>query len=183
MNITNLYYDNKEDIYYYTDLETDCDYCKETIENIVFIKLGWDRLGSDIKHYCFNCRDKNVSYARITETIRAIVEEDISDEFIPYSYKKPSLQNSTNMSNIDVASLNIANEQTIDKTIFAGRESLEGATIGNQDLILKLDKADNKLLSIDEGLSLLDSLAKAQPLIEQGEHEIKQLKDEVQKDV
>lgn len=166
MNITNLYYDSKEDVFFFNNLETDCDYCKEIIENIIFVKLGWDRLGSDIKHYCFNCRDKNLSYARTTEVIRAIVDDNIENDFIPYSYKKPSLHNATNMSNIDVANINISSEHTTDKTVYANRESLEGATIGSQELINKLEVEDNKILSVDEGLTLLDSLAKATPLLE-----------------
>jgi len=164
--MNNLFYSKTEQLYYFNDCGKECDNCNTIVEDIIFIRAVWDKLGSGISYFCFNCRGKSYSLATVINNISAVVCDDLPTDSVPVILSKPIITNTTNMSTCDIANINISSEQTIDKTVYANKENLDDIIIGNKELINTLAVEDNKLLSVDEGLNLLNELAKAKPLIE-----------------
>ena len=171
----NLYYNKNTDLYYFTDVNKECDNCFNIIEDIIYIRVHWDKLGSGIKYFCFNCQNKQPIHATVIENRIAVVTEDIPKDSVPNFFNKPILNNATNLTNFDVALKNLGSETIKDKTVYAGRETWEGTQIGAPDIIAQLEKKDNAINSIEDDFKIFNAV----PLIEQQDKKQLTKNDEV----
>ena len=118
----NLYFDPKDKIYYYNDINMPCDLCGDIIDGTIIIRVFWDRLASGVNYFCHNCRIalKKSELADYTETYIAIIDADIPHKCIPIIFKKPNLQCARNLMVFDVTD-NLDGEKVVDKTVYSGR--------------------------------------------------------------
>jgi len=118
----NLYFDPKDKIYYYKDLNKACDNCNNYIDGTIIIRVFWDRLASGVNYFCNKCRIalKKSNSADYTETYIAIIDAEIPSKAIPIIFTKPNLQCARNMMVFDVCD-NLDGEKVVDKTVYSGR--------------------------------------------------------------
>ena len=118
----NLYFDKKDNVYYFNDDSKICDSCGLIIKDNIFIRVFWDKLGSGVNYLCMDCSKKKVTQATFTEVYKAIIECDVPGKAMPVVFTKPTLTASRNMMNVDAADLNLDGEVVIDKTVYANRK-------------------------------------------------------------
>lgn len=128
----NLYFNPKEQVYYFfDDGSRTCDNCFKPFADFVLVKVVWDRLGSGVQYFCTACKDKfqdNVK-ATFVERFVGVLTDHISRGCEIVLITKPSLTDSTNIMVFDVDKLQ--DGKTMDKTVFANRESWEGSSVGS----------------------------------------------------
>lgn len=120
----NLYFDAKDKVYYFNDLNKACDSCGQIIEGHIIIRVFWDKLQSGANYFCNNCKDKLTTSDRasFTDTYMAMVDADVPSKAMPVVFSKPSLSPVRNIMTCDAADMNLDNEQVIDKTVYANRK-------------------------------------------------------------
>jgi hypothetical protein len=121
--MNNLYFDNKDKVYYFNDLNKDCDNCSNIIKDNIVIRVFWDKLGSGVNYLCTNCK-KSLKYstkATLTETYMAIIESDIPSKAIPIIFSKPTLSCVRNIMTCDAAALNLDDEREVDNTVYSNK--------------------------------------------------------------
>jgi hypothetical protein len=128
--MNNLYYDKKEGIYYFCDLDKKCDNCKEYFSDVVILKIIWDKLGSSVSCYCRKCKSFAKINTKVTvcSVIVAMFSDFVSKDWDVSIITKPSLMPSSNLTILDV---DIIGGDTVDKTVYAGRESWSGSNVGS----------------------------------------------------
>jgi hypothetical protein len=181
MEEQNLRYSKSCNTYFFINEYKDCEVCKNNIENSIIILSTYTRKTFNKHYYCLHCAKKIPSTKSMIVTSRIVATITSFDELPKDSIfvldNKPSLAPMRNMSNFDLALCNLEGEKNVDKTNLALRESFEGSSIGDSSIISKLEKKDSLLLSVDDGMDLLNSLAKATPMIEYKEKDKKLLTD------
>lgn len=146
----------------------DCDGCKKKINfgEPLIIHHSYSILqGFKKEHYCGKCKTKIPT--RDQNEIRtgflcSVIPENsvlVKDEPATLSFRK-------SLSVFEAAYLE--SETTTDKTIHAGRGSIEGASIGDKSYISH-DASKNRNLLPDEFLKELGDMQNAQPYIEHKE--------------
>lgn len=120
-----LYYNKKEDVHYYLDDNKECDICGSKIEEAIVIKIYWDKLGSGIRCYCFNCRNKDNILASVVENYVAVITDIVDNDCTPVFISKPVLGDTKNLSTFDISGINSLGGTTVDKTVYANRKDSE----------------------------------------------------------
>lgn len=177
----NLFFDQKESKYYFTNQDKVCEHCKKPIINLILIKRIIDRFGNKELFYCYNCikecrkMNRKYDYEEITT---ALIVDYVPKTAYPI-IRKNNAQVETVKSNISVFDIHgieekFGSHRTIDNTKHAGRFSLEGAKIGDESYIEHNKKLDTPILSVDEGLKLIDEIAK-RPVAIEGKEEVKRI--------
>lgn len=184
MRHDNLWYRAEDKAYYYVSNDDTCDIC----DNKLVVDCVWVReVGKNFDRlhiFCKSCASKteNDKLVLYDEKNYAIITSFIPPNSILVLRERISLKSTKdfdasftnrNISNFDIKEIDKMGGVTVDKTVYAGRESWEGASIGRDDIIAELEQKDKKSLSVDEGLAFLDSIASAKLVIE-GE-EVKRL--------
>lgn len=163
----NLYFDKKDNVYYFNDITKACDSCGLIINDSIFIRVFWDKLGSGANYLCMKCSKKKVFPATFTEEYTAIIESDVPSKAIPIVFSKPTLSASRNIMNVDAAAMNLDGEIVIDKTVYANRQEPKVKEYlieaEEEDIALKLD---NKPLSDTELDNFFTTIKSSVPMIE-----------------
>ena len=129
----NLYYNPKEQVYYYYNDDKTCDNCFKPFVDVVLVKVVWDRLGSGVQYFCKRCKDKFQENNKATyiERFVGVLTNNISRNCEIVLISKPTLTDSTNVLIFDIDKLQ--DGKTVDKTNLANRESWEGSSVGSLD--------------------------------------------------
>ena len=165
----NLYYDKEKQQYYFLDEYKLCDSCGKLIKEVIFIKLGYTGKELNKNYYCKFCfKDKIVfNKLNVSEEVRlALVTNTAPRKSIVIIDKAPLFSSVKEYDVFNVADHNREGEKTKDKTKYAGRESLEGATIGDPKFI-NLDR--DKPLEILDAFKELELIKNAK--VEEGKNE------------
>jgi hypothetical protein len=158
-----LYYNDKDKMYYYNNDARHCDYCDNIIVDVIIIKTYWDKLGSSVKYYCLDCKSKNVLKATVSEQIIAFVTIDIPSRSIPIPFVKPTLVETRNMSVFDAANMSIDCEKVIDKTRYSNRSNVNGVEFIGKDINAELEFKD-RILYGNDGFEVLKELYNSKPV-------------------
>jgi len=161
-----IFFSPKKKKYYFNNIFKKCHGCNEIIEDLIIIKSIPSLKKTTLLHFCSNCFKKTKIHSQITQSFFCIVSKVLPKDSYPiFNFKitlKPSTINNNEISCFE--SHKIETETTIDKTKFAGRESLEGAKIGVN--INKVIEEKDKGLKGDEGIKLLDNIKNSVPAID-----------------
>jgi hypothetical protein len=172
MTQTNLFYKDKNETHYFSKLDQECFACSRHIINYIHIIQLADKNFNILKYFCDKCFNKYVmDRAHFQKHIVAVVHHTIPEDATPILNFDVSLS-AGNISCIDHALKNYSGEQVIDKTVYAGRESFQGATIGKPGIVEELDYKDKKKLSNDDILKLVNDIRNAQPIISYDEKKL-----------
>jgi len=180
-----LYFHQKYKILYYVSYDgVICDSCKDRIKEIVFIFKIWNKKKTpQFIECCRNCLDKTKDklFGIVTELSSAVVTDvaPIGSQII--FNIPPELVIGKNRSVFEVAVDNSDGATIIDRTKLSGRESLEGATIGNPALLEELKK-ENDVLQIQlDTIETLESSKTLDLTIKQREHLERRIREEKNK--
>ena len=177
-----LYFHKTRKIYFFVDKKEQCSECGKLIENIIFFKAIWNKKNSEIKQFCGRCGEMAYKHEGVIDEVKqALLVEDVpSLEYtIPIFLRPPEVGSST-ASVFDLGKITErygTDHKTIDNTRLAGKESWEGAAIGNVPVerLEELDKKVNKKDATD----YLNNLADAELQI--SEDKIKVIEDKTEK--
>jgi len=156
----------------------ECEKCKKELCNtdMCFIFVGFSSKNCIQTLLCIDCIKKFQNsltkfYNLFSQIVPCYISEFKKDSWIPFIFSKPVL---SNCSDYDVyTAVNLKSVKTIDKTKFAGRESLEGANVG---VWSELDmEKDSKVLDDNSFMSELLELKNAKPFDDSLEYKDKKL--------
>lgn len=153
-----IYTSNLNPGFLLTDEKIVCGACHNE-HNIIVHTLNWTRSQVIERYLCISCATKtkiDVVY-RQCEKRKIIVLPQLPEDATLFVNWEPEYKNTKNNHTcFDIANKQIADETIKDKTILAGRESLQGATIGKIDYN-ELENKD-KLLNFQDASTLLNDL-------------------------
>ena len=161
-----LYYHKNTKKFYYVG-GIDCSICKNPADNIFELYESYSTKQSFYLIRCSNCMMNPVLDVPVVSSSKFVIMVNLIPEGSqPYITTKPSfvgLRDSISL--IEAAELRSIH--TTDKTQLASRqESIENAQIG-QDIKERISELDRPLLNKKQGLTFIDNLANAEPLIEE----------------
>jgi hypothetical protein len=145
---------SKEHQEYYTDDKIPCSFCKKIHSFLFLVTFSKPNFHTEW-FYCDNCVKNIPEQPHLIKTTKMIVYTNILpkdcipviDSRVDTGYGKMGL------TVWDVANKQIDNEHITDKTVYSGRESFEGATIGYVDKDL-LDFKESEI-TIEKALRLM----------------------------
>ena len=173
MKTVPLFLDNVYKIYYYVSPHVECDKCDVGIDEgeQVFVRVGWvekakvQKRTSKVEVLCSKCLVECKDNSDVLEVKIAVVVGSRLGNWVPVFILPPQLGEGKSMTVFEAAD-RLRPPKVKDNTKYAGRESLEGATIGKPELIEELSKKDaedeklvgdgelDALLGAELGLSL-----------------------------
>lgn len=125
--MTNLFYSPSQKKYYCPD-PGKCTNCDDEIENVMAHVRFWNKKESWSSNYCLSCFGHIKGHALVKEGFTVACRYPPKDAH-PVLQRPPQLTNSNEISVFDAAKLE--SKKTVDRTVHAGRESIEGAGVGN----------------------------------------------------
>lgn len=152
---------NKGTQTYYLKEDEECETCRKLIEGAGILKIFYGKRLTKWLLLCPNCVYTDavgIFYAK--EGIHFITEKPPLSS-VPYLITPPELTPGR-LDTFSAASL--PSERTTDRTRYAGRESIEGATVGDKSYITH-DKKEFKELDRDEIDSFFIDYKKQKPVV------------------
>jgi len=113
---------------YFSDEEHNCVNCHENIESYMLVVAFWNKECSWISTFCRHCFSKFKDHSTVSEK-KLVILSELPEDAMPIIIRPPCLSSGRNISVFEAARLE--SERTTDNTVKAGRESWEGARIGN----------------------------------------------------
>ena len=163
-----LFFNQENKIYQYVSSEgfVECDECGVhlSVGNQVFIRVSWvhkarvQKRNSKVEVLCGMCLVDSGVFSDVLEVKVATVSRFRHNSCSPVFILPPQLGGSGKNMDVFEAADRLRPPKVKDNTKYAGRESLEGATIGKPELIEELenkDAEDKKLVGDDELDALL----------------------------
>lgn len=169
-----IYYKKNEKNYYLvTDKRLNCDTCKVEIKKVAVIKTDYFKKESIGQIYCIKCAKKSKLDGIISEKKIVLVTKNPPKTAFEIVLLPPNLQTASNLTVFEAAELK--SEQTVDRTVYVGKELIEGATI---DKFVPYDKKQDKLISEKEFTDRLDLISSSVHLID--ENKIKKIEKKIE---
>lgn len=137
-----LWFDTQQKRYYYVG-PIICDRCREKVRDNIIIRQYWKKKNSHTALLCVRCFNKQKDFGIVEEIRGAKVVIKTPLHCRPVLTKPPSVSDGRNQTIFSMAEKNYEGEQVNDQTVFAGRECLEGASIG-------LSPAESEALALQE---------------------------------
>lgn len=159
-----LFFEKNENRYYYVGY-CKCDGCESLLKDTVIITHYWDKKNSSYSLNCLNCFYKRKETPHIVKEVRgARIVFDRPETAFPVIIQPPGLQSGRGDETVfSMAEKQRENEEVIDRTRLAGRESWSGAQIGKRPEDVE---SKDKALSAGEVEDLLLGALNATPALE-----------------
>lgn len=155
----NLYYNPKEQVYYYYNDDKTCDNCFNPFFDVVLVKVVWDKFGSGVQYFCKNCRNNFQENTKATyiERFVGVLTNNISRNCEIVLLSKPVLKPVSDVSVFDTNS--IQSDRVVDKTVYSNRPSLpvkEYVIDDGKDKVLNDLALDKFLLDVKSSVPALE---------------------------
>ena len=163
--------DKENNKYAFSEEEVICECCNNACDQFIILKQFFYKGMVKRFYACSGKCSKSLIYIGDAEVGTYLLSDTIRKDFVFIAPEKVEFQSSSKINSI--TAVNKLECQTIDKTRFAGRDSLEGASVG---LDVKELEDKDQTLSLEGGCDYLDSLANAKVLIESSHSNKKKLR-------
>lgn len=159
MNKIVLYYNKGLGKYFYTGDRVCCQCNKEITKNIALFIDGYNLKPKASTYFivCIDCRHK-IKLPAIQQRKLVLLVSAAPEGSIPVFIKAPSLADSKGGLDVFSAATQLHTDKTTDNTIYAGRASLEGASVGDKKYLDNSNYSKSSLRDIVHKEKKLNSL-------------------------